>query len=174
MQVNLHDFQSDHSLTVMVNGRERQLPERALAEGISIRAWDFLFYALFGFVVTSFVRIGGVLMIFSYLIVPAICANFLAVSLRARMALPPWVALLLRVEEPRVRPAQPRRGRARTMRPRYSVVRRSQPALATIGLAFRRATTASSSSGSAAVPSKVATSSTSSSFSLSSSMSFTG
>ena len=35
MQVNLHDFQSDHSLTVMVNGRERQLPERALAEGCS-------------------------------------------------------------------------------------------------------------------------------------------
>jgi zinc/manganese transport system permease protein len=60
-------------------------PERALAEGISIRAWDFLFYALFGFVVTSFVRIGGVLMIFSYLIVPAICANLLAQSLRPRL-----------------------------------------------------------------------------------------
>jgi zinc/manganese transport system permease protein len=60
-------------------------PERALAEGISIRAWDFLFYALFGFVVTSFVRIGGVLMIFSYLIVPAICANLLAQSLRLRL-----------------------------------------------------------------------------------------
>jgi len=60
-------------------------PEKALAQGVSIRAWDFLFYALFGFVVTSFVRIGGVLMIFSYLIVPAICANLLAQSLRLRL-----------------------------------------------------------------------------------------
>ena len=50
-----------------------------------MRGWDFLFYALFGFVVTSFVRIGGVLMIFSYLIVPAVCANLLANSLRARL-----------------------------------------------------------------------------------------
>jgi zinc/manganese transport system permease protein len=60
-------------------------PERALAEGVSVRGWDFLFYVLFGFVVTSFVHIGGVLMIFSYLIVPAVCANLLAQSLRVRL-----------------------------------------------------------------------------------------
>src|SRR5436190_12968075 len=60
-------------------------PERALAEGVSVRGWDFLFYVLFGFVVTSFVRIGGVLMIFSYLIVPAVCANLLGQSLGSRM-----------------------------------------------------------------------------------------
>ncbi len=60
-------------------------PERAVAEGLSIRGWDFLFYLLFGVVVTSFVRIGGVLMIFSYLIVPAVCANLLAESLKARL-----------------------------------------------------------------------------------------
>lgn len=40
-------------------------PEQARAQGISLRTWDFLFYALFALVVTSFVRIGGVLMIFS-------------------------------------------------------------------------------------------------------------
>jgi len=62
-------------------------PERAAAEGISIRGWDFLFYVLFGFVVTSFVHIGGVLMIFSYLIVPAICANLLAQSLQVRLCI---------------------------------------------------------------------------------------
>lgn len=62
-------------------------PERAAAEGISIRWWDFLFYVLFGFVVTSFVHIGGVLMIFSYLIVPAVCANLLARSLGLRLVL---------------------------------------------------------------------------------------
>lgn len=60
-------------------------PERATAEGLSVRGWDFLFYVLFGFVVTSFVHIGGVLMIFSYLIVPAVCANLLARSLRLRL-----------------------------------------------------------------------------------------
>ncbi len=62
-------------------------PAKATAEGLSVRGWDFLFYALFGFVVTSFVRVGGVLMIFSYLIVPAVCASLLAQSLRARLAI---------------------------------------------------------------------------------------
>jgi zinc/manganese transport system permease protein len=52
-------------------------PERAEAEGLAVRWWDFLFYALFGVVVTSFLQIGGVLLVFSYLIVPAVCANFL-------------------------------------------------------------------------------------------------
>jgi len=60
-------------------------PERAVVEGVSVRGWDFLFYVLFGFVVTSFVRIGGVLMIFSYLIVPAVCANLLVDSLKAKL-----------------------------------------------------------------------------------------
>ncbi len=40
-------------------------PERAMAAGISVRGWNFLSYALFGLVVTTFVRVGGVLMIFS-------------------------------------------------------------------------------------------------------------
>jgi zinc/manganese transport system permease protein len=62
-------------------------PQRAVTEGLAVAWWDFLFYVLFGFVVTSFVRIGGVLMIFSYLIVPAVCANFLTESLGARLAI---------------------------------------------------------------------------------------
>ena len=41
-------------------------------EGISIRFWDFLFYASFGFVVTSSVAIAGVLLVFCYLIVPSV------------------------------------------------------------------------------------------------------
>jgi zinc/manganese transport system permease protein len=53
-------------------------PLRARAEGLSIRWWDFVFYALFGLVVTSFVQIGGVLLVFTYLIVPAVCATMLA------------------------------------------------------------------------------------------------
>lgn len=65
-------------------------PAEAGASGISIRGWDFLFYALFGWVVTSFVQIGGVLLVFSFLIVPAVCANFLAGSLRAKLLIG-WV-----------------------------------------------------------------------------------
>lgn len=60
-------------------------PERAAEEGISMRWWDFLFYALFGLVVTSFVHIGGVLLVFSFLIVPAVCANYLVNSVCARL-----------------------------------------------------------------------------------------
>ncbi|MDQ6630907.1 MAG: metal ABC transporter permease [Verrucomicrobiota bacterium] len=52
---------------------------------ISVFWWDFLFYALFGLVVTTFVEIGGVLLVFSYLIVPAVCANFLASRMKTMM-----------------------------------------------------------------------------------------
>jgi len=52
-----------------------------------ILLWDFLFYALFGLIVTSFVQVGGVLLVFSYLIVPAACATYLASSLRNRLLL---------------------------------------------------------------------------------------
>lgn len=61
-------------------------PEKADREGWSVRGWDFLFYALFGLVVTTFVHIGGVLLVFSYLIIPAACANFLAQRLGALLA----------------------------------------------------------------------------------------
>ncbi len=62
-------------------------PERAEAEGLAVRGWDFLFYALFGVVVTSFLQIGGVLLVFSYLIIPAVCANFLARRLGALLVI---------------------------------------------------------------------------------------
>ena len=65
-------------------------PNRAIHDGIRVRLWDFLFYGLFGLVVTSFVHIGGVLLVFSYLIVPAVCASFLVDSLAARLAVG-WV-----------------------------------------------------------------------------------
>jgi len=53
--------------------------------GLNVRFWDFLFYALFGLIVTSFVQVGGVLMVFSYLIVPAASATFLVSSLPMRL-----------------------------------------------------------------------------------------
>ena len=62
-------------------------PDGAVAQGLSLHWWDFAFYAMFGWVVTSFVQIGGVLLVFSYLIVPAVCANFLARNLSALLAI---------------------------------------------------------------------------------------
>lgn len=71
--------------------------EHAAAGGLSVHFWDFLFYALFGLIVTSFVQVGGVLMVFSYLIVPAACATFLANSLPVRLAIGWLVATLASV-----------------------------------------------------------------------------
>jgi zinc/manganese transport system permease protein len=62
-------------------------PDQADREGWSVRGWDFLFYALFGLVVTTFVHIGGVLLVFSYLIIPAACANFLGRRLGVLLAI---------------------------------------------------------------------------------------
>ncbi len=60
-------------------------PDGVAAQGVSIHWWDFAFYAMFGWVVTSFVQIGGVLLVFSFLIVPAVCANFLADRFGAKL-----------------------------------------------------------------------------------------
>jgi zinc/manganese transport system permease protein len=49
-------------------------PETALARGWSIRWWDFLFYLSFGIVITFSVPIAGVLLVFSFLVVPAAVA----------------------------------------------------------------------------------------------------
>lgn len=49
------------------------------------RIWDFLFYATFGVVVTSSVKLAGVLLVFSFLIVPAACAMLFFRSVRARL-----------------------------------------------------------------------------------------
>ena len=58
-----------------------------------MRWWDFLFYALFGLVVTIFVRIAGVLLVFSYLIVPAVCGINLAQRIGSRLLIG-WVIAL--------------------------------------------------------------------------------
>jgi len=60
-------------------------PERAEAEGLNVRLWDFLFYVSFGFVVTSSVSIAGVLLVFTYLVIPTVVAALFADSVRARL-----------------------------------------------------------------------------------------
>src|SRR6202521_1512783 len=62
-------------------------PAAAEAQGISTRFWDFLFYASFGFVVTSSVAIAGVLLVFCYLIVPSVAAMLYAENIGPRLAI---------------------------------------------------------------------------------------
>src|SRR5438876_3223452 len=68
--------------------------DSAYEKGLRVRWWDFLFYAAFGLVVTSFVRIAGVLLVFSYLIVPAVCGINLAGSLGRRLLIGWLIALI--------------------------------------------------------------------------------
>jgi len=58
--------------------------DRASREKTNVTLWDFLFYATFGAVVTLSVEIAGVLLVFSFLIIPAICSMMAAVNLRRR------------------------------------------------------------------------------------------
>lgn len=59
----------------------------AEAKGLNVRLWDFLFYASFGFVVTSSVSIAGVLLVFCYLIVPSVGAMLFADRVGRRLAI---------------------------------------------------------------------------------------
>ncbi|MBI4064346.1 MAG: metal ABC transporter permease [Elusimicrobia bacterium] len=62
-------------------------PEQAAREGYAIWLWDFLFYATFGFMVTLSVSIAGVLLVFSYLIVPSVAAILFSQKIGARLAI---------------------------------------------------------------------------------------
>jgi zinc/manganese transport system permease protein len=60
-------------------------PDAAYASGLRVRLWDFVFYASFGVVVASSVRVAGVLLVFSYLIVPALAGVTLGGSVTTRL-----------------------------------------------------------------------------------------
>jgi zinc/manganese transport system permease protein len=62
-------------------------PDEAHRRGLAVRWWDFLFYASFGVVVTSAVRIAGVLLVFAYLIVPALAGIAWGTRWGTRLAL---------------------------------------------------------------------------------------
>src|SRR4249919_690823 len=61
--------------------------QKAEESGLNVKFWDFLFYASFGFVVTSSVAIAGVLLVFCYLIVPSVGAMLFADRIGARLAI---------------------------------------------------------------------------------------
>lgn len=66
-------------------------PEGTYASGINVRLWDFLFYATFGIVITSSVAIAGVLLVFTFLVVPA-CIGVLFAATPGRRILTAWAA----------------------------------------------------------------------------------
>jgi zinc/manganese transport system permease protein len=65
--------------------------EEAVAKGYNTLAWDFLFYALVGVVITTAVRIAGVVVIFTFLIIPATFSAMFALGWTARL-LVAWAA----------------------------------------------------------------------------------
>jgi zinc/manganese transport system permease protein len=66
--VGIHWFARKKVLAVTGNSAE------ARQKGIKVRWWDFVFYVTFGFVVTSSVKTVGVLLVFAFLIIPAVAA----------------------------------------------------------------------------------------------------
>ena len=90
-------------------------PETAIAKGWRIRWWDFLFYLSFGIVITFSVPIAGVLLVFSFLVVPAAIA-FQFTRRQGTLAAISWLAGVTRLGAGAVgliplRPAhRPRRG----------------------------------------------------------------
>ncbi len=74
---------------LFLNRRKLQLcsedPKKARELGLNVKKWDFLFYASFGLVVTSSVKVAGVLAVFSYLIVPVVCSTLLGRRGSARL-----------------------------------------------------------------------------------------
>ena len=57
--------------------------------------WDFLFYALFGVVITSSVGIAGILLVFSFLVVPALLSMIFARTIKGQLLLGWLIGLVL-------------------------------------------------------------------------------
>lgn len=67
------------------------------APNLNTKLWDFLFYATFGIVVTSSVGMGGVLLVFGYLVIPSVIGVMLAHSTRMRLIIGWGVGALMSV-----------------------------------------------------------------------------
>ncbi len=66
----------------------------AEAAGVNVRLWDFLFYMTMGILVTQSVAIGGVLLVFSYLVIPAVVGQMWFESMSGRLLTGWFVAVL--------------------------------------------------------------------------------
>lgn len=62
-------------------------PEEAYRQGMSVRFWDFLFYVSFGLVISLSVKTAGVLLVFVFLVVPAITSMLITNVLWKQLAI---------------------------------------------------------------------------------------
>lgn len=60
-------------------------PAEAERQGYRIAIWDMLFYLSFGVVITSSVAIGGVLIVFSFLVIPSVIVALFTRGMGARL-----------------------------------------------------------------------------------------
>ncbi len=68
--------------------RKQILRSTLKSEGDDVQMfWDFLFYALFGVVITSSVGIAGILLVFSYLVVPALLSSQITSNISKQLLL---------------------------------------------------------------------------------------
>lgn len=84
----VHYMFRDKFFTISENRKD------AVASGMNVVFWDFLFYATFGIVVTSSVHIAGVLLVFSLLVIPPVIALLFTQSKGKRLAIGWTVALV--------------------------------------------------------------------------------
>lgn len=59
--------------------------QAAASRGLRLGVWDFLFYAVFGVIVTFSVKAAGVLLVFAFLIVPSLASIMAVAGTRARL-----------------------------------------------------------------------------------------
>lgn len=81
----VHWLFRDRFLTISLNEDEAE------RKGWRVRWWDFLFYATFGVVITVAVPVAGVLLVFTFLVVPAVVA-FLFTRHTLTLILLSWVS----------------------------------------------------------------------------------
>ena len=62
-------------------------PVEAHKQGLRLWLWDLFFYASFGVIITSSVQIGGILLVFSFLIVPGLVSLLFYDDLQRRLIL---------------------------------------------------------------------------------------
>jgi len=70
----------------------------ALAKGVKVVWWDFLFYALVGVVIVVAVRIAGVVVVFAFLIIPATTSALFSSRWGSRMLIAWSVAVMASIE----------------------------------------------------------------------------
>ncbi|MFO8056724.1 MAG: metal ABC transporter permease [bacterium] len=66
-------------------------PAEAKHKGVRLVLWDFIFYAILGVLVTFAVRVAGVLLVFGFLIVPAVIGSLYGKSFFGRLSIA-WIA----------------------------------------------------------------------------------